>query len=121
VSSGGEIPCARRRWLAAVFRKPSAGRGRRRKRLALGVGVGLAGLALFGPEGLQLARQAFLHWTTGRRLSQLEAERERLLAERERLERDPVYVEGLIRTTFKWAQPDEYVIPLNDAAADRPE
>jgi cell division protein FtsB len=47
-----------------------------------------------------------------RRLAELDARHEALLQEQTRLESDPTYVEGLIRSTFKWAKPGEYVIPL---------
>ena len=35
-----------------------------------------------------------------------------LAQEQVRFQLDPTYVEGLIRSTFKFAQPGEYVIPL---------
>ena len=47
-------------------------------------------------------------------MRELKAQHERLSAEQARLASDPTYVEGLIRTTFKVAQPGEYVVPLED-------
>ncbi len=46
-----------------------------------------------------------------RRLQQLEAFHRALTEEQQRLTSDPVYVEGLIRSTFKVAKPNELVIP----------
>ena len=84
-------------------------------------GLLLATAAIFGPGlwawiGLNW-RQAALD----RRLAKLSEERERLTQEQRRLETDPSYMEGLIRTTFKWAQKDELVIPLDgsDGPQDR--
>ncbi len=37
--------------------------------------------------------------------------------EQQQLMSNPIYVEGLIRSTFKVAQPDEYVVPLNDRSS----
>ena len=51
-----------------------------------------------------------------RQLEVLRAERERLTAEEQRFQTDPGYVEGLIRSTFKHARRDEYVIPLDLAS-----
>jgi cell division protein FtsB len=68
---------------------------------------------LFGPSLVSSARLAWIERRLDRRLSALRAEEERLTRERERLHADPAYVEGLIRTTFKWAKPGEYVIPLD--------
>lgn len=79
--------------------------------------VGLS-LFLFGPGLWRFARLSVDEWRLTHRLRCLEAAEERLLAERERLQQDPVYVEGLIRTTFKHAKPGELVLPL-DPSSDR--
>ena len=92
-------------------------RARRVRRWSLG--VGLAAVALFGP--------GLVGWTTltsrqhqlDRRLVVLSAEREGLARKQQRLETDPSYVEGLIRTTFKWAQDGELVIPLDEPSGRR--
>ena len=71
----------------------------------------LAG-AIFGPG---LCYWAGLRWkrvTLEHRLRQLTAAHQRLEIEQERLTADPVYVEGLIRSTFKVAKPGELVVPI---------
>jgi cell division protein FtsB len=78
------------------------------------VGVGVAGLvALFGPGAFHLLRLAVEQRRLDRQLAALAAQHDTLLQEQARLQSDPTYVEGLIRSTFKWAKPDEYVIPLD--------
>ena len=52
-----------------------------------------------------------------RQLARLQAAHAQLTVEEARLRSDPAYVEGLIRTTFKYAQPDELVIPLDAGAS----
>ncbi len=76
------------------------------------IGAGLLGLLVFGPILFQLLHLTIAQWRVEREQQRLAAERERLLRERERLTSDPVYVEGLIRSTFKLAKPTEYVIPV---------
>ena len=78
------------------------------------LGIGAAGLLVFGPGLYELARLSLRQHQLDRRLVALEAQREQLLREQERLESDPAYVEGLIRSTFKVSRPGEYVIPLDD-------
>jgi two-component sensor histidine kinase len=46
-----------------------------------------------------------------RRIQRLEAVHRELTDEQKRLTSDPVYVEGLIRSTFKVAKPNELIIP----------
>ncbi len=77
--------------------------------------VTLAALAalLFGPDAYQWARLSWTQWRLDRQLSSLTAEKDRLTKARARLQSDPTYVEGLIRSTFKVSQPGEYVVPLN--------
>ena len=76
------------------------------------LGVGLIALVLFGPGTFWLIRMEIRQRQLDRQLAQLKATREQLAAEEARLRNDPAYVEGLIRTTFKVARPDELVIPL---------
>ena len=69
---------------------------------------------IFGPGLVQWGQLCWRSRQLDRRLARLSAERERLTREQERLETDPGYVEGLIRTTFKWARDGELVIPLDE-------
>ncbi len=78
------------------------------------IAVGLVGLLVFGPGAYQLISLSIREHRLDQRLSELEAERERLTLMESRLRNDPAYVEGLIRTTFKVSKPGEYVIPLED-------
>jgi cell division protein FtsB len=80
------------------------------------LGVGAASVLVFGPGLLQWIGLSWRQHQLDRRLASLSAERERLVKEQQRLETDPGYVEGLIRTTFKWAQDGELVIPLDEPA-----
>ena len=84
-----------------------------------GFWAGLAGLVLFGPGLMDLARLSLRERQLGRELARLSAEHGRLTRERARLESDPAYVEGLIRSTFKLAKPGEYVIPLEPSASSQ--
>ena len=78
------------------------------------LGVGLVALVLFGPGAVWLVRMEIKQRQLDRQLAQLKAKHEQLAAEEQRLRSDPAYVEGLIRTTFKFARPDELVIPLEE-------
>ena len=78
------------------------------------IGLSLLGLALFGPGTYELIRLSIRQRQLDRQLATLKAEQERLTQEQARLQSDPAYLEGLIRTTFKVSQPGEYVIPLPD-------
>ena len=80
---------------------------------ALLAGGALGLLVLVGPAGYDWARLSLMQHRLDRRLAALAAERQRLLDEQQRLEHEPAYLEGLIRSTFKVAQPNEYVIPLD--------
>ena len=82
----------------------------RRRRVALG--ASLVALLLFGPGLYQMARLSIEQHRLDRRIATLDAAHERLEQRAARLESDPAYVEGLIRTTFKLAKPGEVVIPL---------
>ena len=75
-----------------------------------------AGLLLFGPGLVAMARLSWEQRRLDRQLAQLKAAHARLAAEETRLRTDPAYVEGLIRTTFKYAKPGEFVIPLDGDA-----
>lgn len=81
------------------------------------VSVGVLALILFGPGAVWLIRMEIKQRQLDHQLAQLKAKREQLAAEEERLRSDPAYVEGLIRTTFKFAKPDEIVIPLETDAS----
>ena len=78
--------------------------------------LGLIAVILFGPNTYQLIRLHWMEHQLDHRLAQLAAEQDRLLKEQQRLASDPAYVEGLIRSTFKVAQPGELVIPLDDSS-----
>ncbi len=81
------------------------------------LGIALIGLVLFGPGLFDWARMAVKQRQLDRRLAELDARKERLAREQQRLESDPGYVETLIRDTFKMAQPGEYVVPLDSSSA----
>ena len=81
------------------------------------LGVSLLGFVLFGPGAVWLIRMEIKQRQLDRQLAQLKAKREQLVAEEERLRSDPAYIEGLVRTTFKYARPDELVIPLDEDRA----
>ena len=74
--------------------------------------IGL-GLLLFGPGLVEMARLAWQQRRLDQQLAHLRSTHAQLLAEEQRLRTDSSYMEGLIRTTFKYAQPGEYVIPLD--------
>ena len=76
------------------------------------LGVSVIGLVLFGPGLYEWVRLSLMQRRLDRRLAELAAQHERLAKEQERLQSDPTYLEGLIRSTFKLSQPGEYVIPL---------
>ena len=84
---------------------------RTRKTWLIGILVALA--LIFGPGFVQLLQMSYRQHLMDRRLRELEATHERLRAQHQRLESDPTYVEGLIRSTFKVAKPGELVVPLN--------
>jgi cell division protein FtsB len=64
-----------------------------------------------------MARLSWEQRRLDRQLAQLKAAHAQLTAEETRLRTDPAYVEGLIRTTFKYAKPGEFVIPLDGDSA----
>jgi len=76
---------------------------------------GVLGLMVFGPGMVHLARLCLMQRKLDRRLAALSARQDRLKQEQERLQSDPTYLEGLVRSTFKVAKPGEYVIPLDEA------
>jgi len=79
--------------------------------------LGLMGLVLFGPGLYEWVRLSLAQWRLDRQVAELEERHEALTQERQRLESDPSYVEGLIRSTFKVAAKGEIVIPLEDEKA----
>jgi len=92
--------------------------GRRAKGWVLGLGL-LSALS-FGPGLFDMARLWWVERRLDRRLAEITGQQERLAREQQRLETDPVYVEGLIRSTFKVSEPHELVVPLPSTDADRP-
>ena len=89
-----------------------------RSRRSWGLGMTLAGAVLFGPGLAALIRLSWEQRRLDRQLAALTTRQEQLATEQERLEQDDAYVEGLIRTTFKLAQPGEYVIPLTSSESN---
>lgn len=67
---------------------------------------------IFGPGAVQWLRLSWDERVLARRMRELEATHQRLTDEQQRLASDPVYVEGLIRSTFKMSKPGELVVPL---------
>ncbi len=83
------------------------------RRMRRTLALGLIGLMVFGPGMVHLARLCLVQRKLDRRLADLSARQDRLKQEQERLQSDPTYLEGLVRSTFKVAKPGEYVIPLD--------
>ena len=82
--------------------------------------VGLiAVLVVFGPGAIQLAWLSWRQHLLDRKLQTLQTLHENLVKEHDRLTADPVYVEGLIRSTFKVAKPGEVVVPLDSDEKSR--
>ena len=73
-------------------------------------------LVLFGPGTYELIRLHVMEYQLDRRLVQVSAQQQQLLQEHQRLTSDPTYVEGLIRSTFKVARPDEMVVTRDDSS-----
>ena len=88
---------------------------RRRRVIAL---VAILGILVCGPGVYELVRLSWMEWRLNQRLAALSAQHQQLLEEQQRLQSDPTYVEGLIRSTFKLARPGELVIPLQDDHGD---
>ena len=76
--------------------------------------VGIVALMLFGPGLVELTRLSIRQHSMDRQLAWLTAEHDRLTQKRDRLQHDATYVEGLIRSTFKWAQKGETVVLLDE-------
>jgi len=77
------------------------------------IGLIVVALLVFGPGIVSLLHMAWKRHVMDRKLRELETLHQELANERERLTSDPVYVEGLIRSTFKVAKPGELVVPLD--------
>ena len=77
------------------------------------IAIGILAVALVGRSGVEYVRLSLKERRLNQQLDQVQAQQEDLLKRRERFKNDPAYVEGLIRTTFKQARKDEYVIPLD--------
>ena len=76
--------------------------------------LALFGLLVFGPGMVHLARLSLMQRALDHRLAALSVRQEQLKQEQARLQSDPTYLEGLIRSTFKVAKPGEVVIPVTD-------
>jgi len=83
------------------------------------LGLIVIALVLFGPGLINLMRLAWKRRVVEHRLRELEQVRQELTNEHQRLTTDPVYVEELIRSTFKVAKPGELVVPLEPEEANR--
>jgi cell division protein FtsB len=79
----------------------------------------LVGAALFGPGLYDMARMAVKQRQLDGQLAALAKRKEKLASEEKRLQTDPGYMEGLIRSTFKMSQPGEYVVPLTSRNPQR--
>jgi len=87
---------------------------RLRKRPQLTTAALIALALIFGPSLYHLVGLSLEQRRLDRRLTELSKRQEALTQEQQRLTSDPTYVEGLIRSTFKLAQPGELVIPLDE-------
>ena len=87
----------------------------KKPKLAVVVGVFVI-LVLFGPGTYELIRLHIMEYQLDRRLAQVSTQQQQLLKEHRRLTSDPTYVEGLIRSTFKVARPDEMVVTRDDSS-----
>jgi len=72
-----------------------------------------------GPGAVQWCWLSWRSFCLGRVEERLTATQQRLAREHQRLQDDPVYVEGLIRSTFKFARPGEMVVPMEPVPAPR--
>ena len=79
--------------------------------------VGVLAVVLIGPASVDWIRLSLRQRQIDRQLEALKQERARLLAQQARLQTDPTYVEGLIRSTFKQARRGEYVIPMESTSS----
>ena len=82
------------------------------------MGALIAALVI-GPGAAQLAWLSWRQHRLARQQRRLETLYQQLAQEQRRLTHDPVYVEGLIRSTFKVAKPDELVVPLASQESSR--
>ena len=89
------------------------------KRRQVIIAVGLLAAAVFGPGCYYWGRLALERHRLDRQLAHLDREEQRLTQEYDRLQHDPSYVEGLIRSTFKVAKPGEIVISLDERRRGR--
>ena len=74
------------------------------------IGGSLALALIFGPGAIQWLRLSRHARALDRRLRELEAIHQQLTDEQQRLASDPVYVEGMVRSTFKMSKPGELVV-----------
>ncbi len=83
------------------------------------IGLSMVLLVACGPLLWDLVDVSWKRYTMHRRIQRLEAVHRNLTEEQQRLTSDPVYVEGLIRSTFKVAKPNELVIPADSMTDER--
>ncbi len=67
---------------------------------------------IFGPDAWHSVQMHFQERRVDQRLAVLDADFEHYQQEKERLTEDDTYIEGMIRSTFKYSRPNEVVIPL---------
>ena len=79
--------------------------------------LGVLGLVIFGQGMYHLGRLWLMQRTLDRQLAELSDRQDHLKQEQARLQSDPTYLEGLIRSTFKVAKPGEVVIPVEQRPA----
>jgi len=82
------------------------------KRKAWLIGLVVGGLLLVGPGLVVLLQMAWHERRLAREHRALERTHHALAQEYERLSSDPVYLERVVRATFKVARPNEVVVPL---------
>jgi cell division protein FtsB len=80
--------------------------------------VSVVAVVVFGPGLVNLLSLSWQERALDRKLRRLQEAHDELAKEHERLKSDAVYVEGLIRSTFKLAKPNELVIPSESLNSD---
>ena len=75
--------------------------------------IALAVAAVVGPGLWQMAQLAIEQHAMVAKLDHMHTYHHALAREHERLTTDPIFVEGLIRSTFRVAKPNEFVVRLD--------
>ena len=78
--------------------------------------IAVLAVVLFGWDTYHLVQLKLTQHTLDKQLADIEKEHARLSGLQDRLQKDEVYVEGLIRSTFKYAKPGELVIPMKNSS-----